>query len=63
MARLRVASRAPIRLPLRNLLLTVCGKGRKERRVPFGLELRRVLYRFDQIKTRSGELGLDVAGT
>jgi integrase/recombinase XerD len=28
-----------------NLLLTVTGKGRKQRRIPFSFELRRVLYR------------------
>jgi integrase/recombinase XerD len=37
-----------------NLLLTVYGKGRKERRVPFGIELRKVLFRFGQLKDREG---------
>jgi integrase/recombinase XerD len=37
---------------LDNLLLTVFGKGRKERRVPFGIELRKVLFRFGQFKER-----------
>jgi integrase/recombinase XerD len=37
-----------------NLLITVCGKGRKERRVPFGIELRKVLFRFGQFKNRAG---------
>ena len=37
-----------------NLLLTVTGKGRKERRVPFGIELRKVLFRFGQVKERAG---------
>jgi integrase/recombinase XerD len=37
-----------------NLLLTVCGKGRKECRVPFGVELRKVLFRFRQVKERGG---------
>ncbi len=37
-----------------NLLLTVYGKGRKERRVPFGIELRKVLFRFGQFKDREG---------
>jgi integrase/recombinase XerD len=37
-----------------NLLLTVTGKGRKERRVPFSTELRKVLFRFGQFKERSG---------
>ena len=36
-----------------NLLLTVYGKGRKERRVPFGIELRKVLFRFAQVKERA----------
>jgi integrase/recombinase XerD len=36
-----------------NLLLTVLGKGRKERRVPMSIELRKVLYRFGQIKERA----------
>ena len=31
-----------------NLLLTVMGKGRKERRIPFSTELRKRLYRFRQ---------------
>jgi len=38
---------------LDNLLLTVYGKGRKERRVPFSIELRKVLFRFGQFKERS----------
>jgi integrase/recombinase XerD len=33
--------------------LTVVGKGRKERRVPFSVELRKVLYRFGQFKERA----------
>jgi integrase/recombinase XerD len=37
-----------------NLLLTVVGKGRKERRVPFGIELRKVLFRFAQVKEKTG---------
>ena len=36
-----------------NLLLTVLGKGRKERRVPTSIELRKVLYRFGQVKKRA----------
>ena len=36
-----------------NLLLTVAGKGRKQRRVPFSTELRKVLFRFAQVKERS----------
>jgi integrase/recombinase XerD len=36
-----------------NLLLTVYGKGRKERKVPFSVELRKVLFRFNQAKERS----------
>jgi len=31
---------------LDNLLLTVTGKGRKQRRIPFSLELRKVLFRY-----------------
>jgi integrase/recombinase XerD len=34
-----------------NLLVTVFGKGRKERRVPFSFELRKVLFRYDQVRT------------
>ena len=37
---------------LDQLLLTVVGKGRKERRVPFSTELRRVLFRFQQTKQK-----------
>jgi integrase/recombinase XerD len=37
-----------------NLLLTIYGKGRKERRVPFSTELRKVLFRFGQFKERAG---------
>ncbi len=37
-----------------NLLLTVVGKGRKERRVPFSIELRKVLFRFSQQKQHVG---------
>ena len=29
------------------------GKGRKERRVPMSIELRRILYRFGQVKERA----------
>jgi integrase/recombinase XerD len=35
-----------------NLLVTVFGKGRKERRVPFSFELRKVLYRYEQVRVR-----------
>jgi integrase/recombinase XerD len=35
-----------------NLLVSVFGKGRKERRVPFSLELRKVLFRYDQVRTK-----------
>jgi integrase/recombinase XerD len=38
---------------LDQLLLTVLGKGRKERRVPFSSELRKVLFRYAQVKTKS----------
>jgi integrase/recombinase XerD len=33
-----------------NLLVTVFGKGRKERRIPFSLEMRRVLFRYDRVR-------------
>src|SRR5262245_33094207 len=33
-----------------NLLVTVFGKGRKERRVPFSFELRKVLYRYERLR-------------
>ena len=33
-----------------NLLVTVFGKGRKERRVPFSFELRKVLYRYGRLR-------------
>ena len=36
-----------------NLLLTVVGKGRKQRRVPFSIELRKLLFRFAQVKHRA----------
>jgi integrase/recombinase XerD len=38
-------------LDLDNLLVTVFGKGRKERRVPFSFELRKVLFRYEKIRT------------
>jgi site-specific recombinase XerD len=37
-----------------SLLLTVIGKGRKQRKVPFSIELRKLLFRFGQIKERTG---------
>jgi len=37
-----------------NLLLTVTGKGRKQRKVPFSIELRKLLFRFGQVKERAG---------
>jgi integrase/recombinase XerD len=36
-----------------NMLLTVNGKGRKERKVPFSVELRKLLFRFNQVKERA----------
>jgi integrase/recombinase XerD len=36
-----------------NMLLTVVGKGRKQRKVPFSIELRKLLFRFVKIKDRS----------
>jgi integrase/recombinase XerD len=35
-----------------NLLVTAFGKGRKERRIPFSSELRKVLYRYLQIRAK-----------
>jgi integrase/recombinase XerD len=35
-----------------NLLLTVFGKGRKERRIPFSFELRKVLFRYDLVRAK-----------
>ena len=37
-----------------NLLLTVIGKGRKQRKVPFSTELRKVLVRFSKVKAEVG---------
>jgi integrase/recombinase XerD len=37
-----------------NLLLLVTGKGRKQRKVPFSVELRKLLFRFGQIKEKAG---------
>ena len=37
-----------------NLLLTVVGKGRKQRKVPTSIELRKLLFRFAQVKDRTG---------
>jgi site-specific recombinase XerD len=37
-----------------NLILTVFGKGQKERLVPFSPELRKRLYRFEQFKCKKG---------
>jgi integrase/recombinase XerD len=37
---------------LDNLLATAFGKGRKERRVPFSFELRKVLFRYEQVRAR-----------
>ncbi len=36
-----------------SLLLTVVGKGRKQRKVPCSIELRKLLFRFGQIKQRA----------
>src|SRR5262249_34688136 len=35
-----------------NLLVTVFGKGRKERRIPFSFELRKVLFRYERVRAR-----------
>jgi site-specific recombinase XerD len=37
-----------------NLILKVFGKGQKERLVPFSPELRKRLYRFEQLKLKKG---------
>jgi integrase/recombinase XerD len=37
-----------------NLIIKALGKGQKDRFVPFSPELRRRLFRFDQLKTRKG---------
>ena len=37
-----------------NLLLTVVGKGRKQRKAPMSVELRRLLFRFGQFEARKG---------
>jgi integrase/recombinase XerD len=37
-----------------NLILKVFGKGQKERLVPFSPELRKRLYRFEQLKSKKG---------
>src|SRR4029450_4780731 len=42
-----------------NLLLKVRGKGRKERLVPFSFELRRVLFRLEQLRSRQGWLACE----
>lgn len=36
-----------------NLLLLVTGKGRKQRKVPFSIELRKILFRFTQVKQKA----------
>ena len=36
-----------------NLLLLVTGKGRKQRKVPFSIELRKMLFRFTQVKEKA----------
>jgi integrase/recombinase XerD len=40
-----------------NTVLKVFGKGQKERLVPFSPELRKRLYRFDQLKAKKGIAG------
>jgi integrase/recombinase XerD len=39
---------------IEDLLLTMYGKGRKEREIPFSLELRKLLFRYGQFKDRHG---------
>src|SRR5262249_57446591 len=42
-----------------NLLVTVFGKGRKERRVPFSFEARKVMFRWERVrKPRGGGSGV-----
>ena len=36
-----------------SLLLTVYGKGRKERRVPMSIDLRKILFRWGQVRERA----------
>jgi integrase len=38
-----------------NLLITAFGKGRKERRIPFSFELRKVLFRWQGIRSKKCE--------
>ena len=37
---------------LENLLITVYGKGNKERKVPFSYELRKILFRYGQFRAK-----------
>lgn len=39
---------------MENLLLAVYDKGNEERKIPFSLELRKVLFRYRQFKNRHG---------
>jgi site-specific recombinase XerD len=49
--RMHEVLRAPVdAFDFDDLLLTVRGKGRKERRVPFSIELRKVLFRWGSLK-------------
>jgi integrase/recombinase XerD len=41
-------------LDLANMLLTVTGKGRRERKVPFSSQLRKALFQFTQQTTKAG---------
>jgi integrase/recombinase XerD len=43
-----------VQVDMDNLLLTVHGKGNKERRIPFSAELRKVLFRYGQLKDKRG---------
>src|SRR5215467_15965835 len=52
---LRVSEMLTLRrddLDFDNLILKVLGKGRKERLVPFSTELRKRLFRFDQLRAK-----------
>jgi integrase/recombinase XerD len=57
---LRVSEMLTLRrddLDFDNLILKVFGKGRKERLVPFSTELRKRLFRFDQLRAKKGIRG------
>jgi integrase/recombinase XerD len=49
-----VVGLAAAKVDMDNLLLSVDGKGNKERRIPFSGELRKVLFRYGQLKEKWG---------